>query len=74
MRVQATTAPSAPHHMRCLRVVPGKQCQSLYVLMFWVQAGSNVWYQAYRVRESANEVKFRFPGGWCNCGLDCDGP
>lgn len=26
------------------------------------QAGSNVWYQAYVIKESANEVKVRFPG------------
>ncbi len=27
-------------------------------------AGSNVWYQGYVMKESANEAKVRFPGRW----------
>ncbi|GFH15319.1 uncharacterized protein HaLaN_11523 [Haematococcus lacustris] len=27
-----------------------------------LQANSNIWYQAYFVKQSANEVKMRFPG------------
>lgn len=30
--------------------------------MMELQAGSNVWYQAYIIKESKNEMKVRFPG------------
>jgi hypothetical protein len=31
--------------------------------MMELEAGSNVWYQAYVLKESINEAKIRFPGG-----------
>jgi hypothetical protein len=31
--------------------------------MMELEAGSNVWYQAYVLKESINEAKVRFPGG-----------
>jgi hypothetical protein len=31
--------------------------------MMELEAGSNVWYQAYVLKESLNEAKVRFPGG-----------
>lgn len=44
--------------------------------MMELQAGSNVWYQAYVLKESLNEAKVRFPGersvGFgCWVGLPC---
>jgi hypothetical protein len=37
--------------------------------MMELEAGSNVWYQAYVLKESINEAKIRFPGGAYHCSL-----
>jgi hypothetical protein len=36
--------------------------------MMELKAGSNVWYQAYLLKESQNEVKVRFPCEWWRGG------
>ncbi len=36
--------------------------------MMELRAGANVWYQAYIIKESANEVKVRFPGAGPGAG------
>lgn len=39
--------------------------------MMELDAGSNVWYQAYVLKESINEAKVRFPGERSNIYLQC---